>query len=578
MPSTRIPGFIRLPCKAALVTALGCVVAALVSAVVGGVWVPPVIKENGPADWSLDGLGYPPNASLTSCTTADGVTLKGFFVPADDGAPLVVHFAESGSSGFDGAFFRRQYEGLAHVGFASLVMDYRGIGASEGERTPSRLGEDAAAIYAHARGLVGGDEARLLLRGCSLGAVAAASLLEGGARPGAVVAWAPVEARDVARRFAAKGDWGHAAWLMAPFLREFESACTTDQLLEARCPVFVGASPDDSLLAGAELARFRAASEAGRVVLHVPAHLTEGDKPAGLSGHGAIASASYWISPAETAFLHDAFPDEPAAARRAYRLLAAVDTAPLGGVPEEPRFREALESIASFRQDMWPAAAVAAAAVLPEPSLAKVLEGQAKICSEGWFTRWLTYQDDASDAAAPIEDRLPGLNEMLAVFKADIGDEAQGIMLGAVGTAQGTLRLARSSTGEALWTPERLLALVRALRGDTSDPFVFDTSSGDVPDIPGPFAGLTVERGITTDEEPSVSVHMVLVSNRRPSKIPVNPERLFASLGIRDGAITPAEERRLLTCLLRATWHSHEVRPDPGGDWLIMKRDPAESR
>lgn len=77
------------------------------------------------------------------------MTLRGFFVPADEGAPLVVHFAESGCSGFDGALFRRHYEGLAHVGFASLAMDYRGVGASEGERAPTRLGEDAAASPAH---------------------------------------------------------------------------------------------------------------------------------------------------------------------------------------------------------------------------------------------------------------------------------------------------------------------------------------------------------------------------------------------------------------------------------------------
>ena len=112
-----------------------------------GCIVPPVIAPSGDPGWTLDSgrSSYPEDASIVEVPGAaeSEPTLRGLYVPADEGAPLVVHFAESGGSIPQSLHTRGQYRQLAELGFASLAVDYRGVGLSDGERSPTCLDQDA---------------------------------------------------------------------------------------------------------------------------------------------------------------------------------------------------------------------------------------------------------------------------------------------------------------------------------------------------------------------------------------------------------------------------------------------------
>lgn len=250
-------------------------------------WVVAPVRN---AAFTLENSGYPDATRIVELERDGEPTLRGIFV-ADasskrraDAAPqitnevrflevLVVHFAESGGSIVHNSENRRQYEQCLEYDFASLALDYQGVGLSDGNVSPRDLDTDALAIYAHALELVGGNESRLILRGCSIGTLAIASILESGARPGAVVLFAPVLAESVGLRYGQVIMWDPMAAFASLFMRSIMSARLVDELAQVDTRLIVFAYRLDELVNDDEFDRLKSAVKSVGGIFAVPKQL-----------------------------------------------------------------------------------------------------------------------------------------------------------------------------------------------------------------------------------------------------------------------------------------------------------------
>ncbi|MEM8709588.1 MAG: hypothetical protein AAGG01_01435, partial [Planctomycetota bacterium] len=292
-----------------------------------GCITPPVVAEAHVDGWTLGESTYPRDGTVVEVRGAgeDAPVLRGLFVPSDRGAPIVVHFAESGGSITSSLHRRDQYAALSELGFASLAIDYRGVGLSDGKRSPQRLDEDALAIWEHALQLVDGDASRLVIRGTSLGTVAASSLLARGVTPGAVIAFAPVRPETVARRYGYAVFWDPLVWLVAPLLARFSEGDPLEWLTRPGVPRLVVASPRDELLGERDFGRLSEGVEASGGTCHVPKSLSIivfNNDPVmeALGNHIALTRPSFDVGDVESAFLRGAFPGVPDVDQRLDRL------------------------------------------------------------------------------------------------------------------------------------------------------------------------------------------------------------------------------------------------------------------
>jgi hypothetical protein len=196
---------------------------------------------------------YPPGTEVRPVPKPDGQALTGLHVPAGPGAPLVLHLIDSsGSAAGAGSDFGVLALQLRELGFASLFVDYTGVGLSTGERSVRNLGPDAEAAWSSALELVEGDPGRVIVRAISIGTIAAAELLEAGARPRAMLWIAPVRPATVVPRFAREfhGFW---AWLAATiFYGPVARVEPTEVIAAAGVPVHGIGSSRDRLLSPAE--------------------------------------------------------------------------------------------------------------------------------------------------------------------------------------------------------------------------------------------------------------------------------------------------------------------------------------
>jgi pimeloyl-ACP methyl ester carboxylesterase len=218
---------------------------------------PPAVRAAGSE--SLDLAAFPAGTERVELAAANGERLRGVFVPAEPGAPVVLHLLESGGSITEGAEDRPVLWDLRAHGFAQLCVDYRGVGASGGERSPWNMPDDARVAWEEAVRRAGGDPTRVVLRGSSLGGFAIASLLESGATPGAIVLASPVREKTAVRNFAI--EWGDG-WerTLAPIL--FRRPSRTDlvrSLRDATAATLVIVGGDDSYLRADERELFKAA-------------------------------------------------------------------------------------------------------------------------------------------------------------------------------------------------------------------------------------------------------------------------------------------------------------------------------
>ena len=107
--------------------------------------------------------------------TADGLTLRGWFVPPREGAGRATILVFNGNAG-NRAHRTSLADALSRQGFAVLLFDYRGYGGNPGRPTESGLLADARAARAHldSRGDV--DPNRVVYFGESLGTGVAVAL------------------------------------------------------------------------------------------------------------------------------------------------------------------------------------------------------------------------------------------------------------------------------------------------------------------------------------------------------------------------------------------------------------------
>ena len=249
----------------------------------------------------IDLKHFPPRSEIVSLTLGLEGKLRGVFVPADSGAPVVLHLLESGGSatrGNSGLYGYEQFRELRDRGFASLVMDYRGVGASEGERCVDHLRDDASAMYEEAKRRAGKED-RIVLRSTSLGTLAAASLIESGARPRAWVMISPVRAESVTENVACNR-YGKFVSLLARIV--FASASDADLLHAiaiAPCPILLTLGDRDDYISRREREQIMHA------VVTRPENVVRLEP--GLD-HVDVSFEGYEISRDEDAWIHRLFP------------------------------------------------------------------------------------------------------------------------------------------------------------------------------------------------------------------------------------------------------------------------------
>lgn len=183
---------------------------------------------------------FPPGTEPVELSVVEGCKLRGFFVPAGEGAPVVLHLLGATQSPMS------QISGLdtcawsfADAGLASLVVDYSGVGSSDGERSPRNLERDALAMWHEAVRRAGGDGRRVVIRATSIGTLACAFALRHGARPASLHLIAPVFADTVVAE-CARDEYGWVAgWLAGALFAPVADIDLAAELERTACPLRV---------------------------------------------------------------------------------------------------------------------------------------------------------------------------------------------------------------------------------------------------------------------------------------------------------------------------------------------------
>ena len=114
-------------------------------------------------------------AEVVSFPTADGLTLRGWFVPSAGSPPPYTVLVFNGNAG-NRAYRAPLATALQQQGLQVLLFDYRGYGGSEGKPTEVGLRADAQAAHSYLLGRDDVDVSRLVYFGESLGTALAIAL------------------------------------------------------------------------------------------------------------------------------------------------------------------------------------------------------------------------------------------------------------------------------------------------------------------------------------------------------------------------------------------------------------------
>jgi fermentation-respiration switch protein FrsA (DUF1100 family) len=202
------------------------------------------------------GLGFEP----LTLTTPDGETLDGWHVPAPRGTPargLVMIF--HGNAG--NISHRLDYLRMFHdLGFASLIIDYRGYGRSSGRASEEGSYIDAATAWRHATQALGYPAGRIVLFGESLGGAVAAQLAAT-RQPAALV---------LASTFTSVPDLGAEiySWLPIRLLARIRYD-SRERLPQVNSPVLVLHSRQDDIIPFAHGERLFAAARAPKQFMEI---------------------------------------------------------------------------------------------------------------------------------------------------------------------------------------------------------------------------------------------------------------------------------------------------------------------
>lgn len=226
------------------------------------VFLPRVEREfrANPADI---GLPFTP----LNLATVDGETLDGWIVPSGTehrARGLVIFF--HGNAGNIG--HRLDYLRMFHdLGFATLMLDYRGYGRSSGAPSEQGTYRDADAVWQHATQVLGFSAERIVLFGESLGGGVAAHLAEEH-RPGALV---------LASTFTSVPDMGADLYPLLPIrLLARIRYDTLSRLPRIACPVMVIHSRNDDIIPFAHGRKLLEAAHAPKRFLEIEGGHNEG--------------------------------------------------------------------------------------------------------------------------------------------------------------------------------------------------------------------------------------------------------------------------------------------------------------
>ncbi|WP_333842739.1 alpha/beta hydrolase [Pelomicrobium sp.] len=197
-----------------------------------------------------------PHEELT-LRTDDGLGLHAWYVPVPEARGVVLFF--HGNAGN----LSHRLDSLvmfARLGYATLIVDYRGYGRSEGEPSEEGTYRDALAAWHYLtaeRGIAPGD---VVLFGESLGA-AVAAWLAARTRPRALV---------ILSGFVSVPELGQDVypWLPVKWLARIRYP-TQDYLKAATCPVLVAHSRDDEIVPFRHGERLYAAASAPKRFLEL---------------------------------------------------------------------------------------------------------------------------------------------------------------------------------------------------------------------------------------------------------------------------------------------------------------------
>jgi fermentation-respiration switch protein FrsA (DUF1100 family) len=193
-------------------------------------------------------------AEEISFGTADGLTLRGWFVPARGAASGATVLIFNGNAG-NRAARAPLAKALSDRGHAVMLFDYRGFGGNPGRPAEKGLSADArgARVWLERRHDV--DPGRIVLFGESLGAaVALASAVE--QMPAGLVLRSPFTSMtDVGRQHYT---WLPVGWLLA------DRYPSLQRVPGLRCPLLVFAGERDRIVPAAQSRALFDAAPAGR--------------------------------------------------------------------------------------------------------------------------------------------------------------------------------------------------------------------------------------------------------------------------------------------------------------------------
>ena len=307
-----------------------------------GAVVPPAVLEAGLP--KLDLRRFPPGSRRLRLPVEGekDVFLEGVLVPAEEGAPVVLHLLESEGSITWGARGLEGYPGLwrlRDLGLSSVAADYEGVGASGGKRSPRHLERDARALWERALEETEGRPERIVLRAASLGTLAAATLLEGGAEPAGVILIAPVRAETVVKHWARQHVPESLARLATPLIREAVDVDVVETFAALKRPLLVYAPRRDYLLPGEERKLYEeAVRQSGGVWIDTD------------FGHPACVLHARGMLQEERAFLRRLFPELPPADDRFAEALALLPEAEAEAILGDAQAAERLRRLVSLHR------------------------------------------------------------------------------------------------------------------------------------------------------------------------------------------------------------------------------------
>jgi hypothetical protein len=507
-----------------------------------GCLAPPALMQAPSLDVEAVRSSLASEAERIEVRLDDGTRLAGWYAPADEGAPLVLMLLESGASADSTRSSRAHLvRQLADLGFASLFIDYTGVGASGGRRSTRNLARDARAMWEFALRRVDGDPGRVVLRATSLGTLAALSLVEDGARPAGVILLLPVMPDSVTARFARSFYGAAAGWLASALFRDVVDLDPAEVIANAPLRWMLVQADADQLTTPDERCALAAAVE------------RQGGRLESLPYDHLVATAALLrLSPGEIAFLTEVVPGVRDSGARWPRFVARLSDAGEAAAASLEADDERLRAIVGLAHNDDPLRLLAAARSGSDPMTAtRVRWMLARRPGEVDDLEGLAALADLDDPAGPLP--LDLLEEVASIqdFSAQFGMPFLSLGAELIGAGAGSL-------------------------SQSAEPFqvsVTITLSGRIEstsrlDLAAVFQRL-LARGLSDGDARRQLARMLLKANRYPDRVVEGPDGEFR-----------------LEYRAQAGWTALDLSPrDPqataasgAGGWLFTLDPPAAQR